>query len=87
MLIVVMVHGAGLADSLPAQQRRTTDTYGREVSQRFRRKVGNLNITSTPQEYIRNLYEEYTHENGKPRLGIDRPTDVWVFPDKGDLTF
>lgn len=50
--------------------------------ERFRRRVGNLNITSTLEQYVHDLYEEYASESGKLRYGADKPTDVWCFPDK-----
>ena len=51
---------------------------------RLRRRSGDLNATQTPQEYMRALFEEYADEEGKPRHGGTKPTDVWCFPDRGE---
>ena len=48
------------------------------------RRSGDLNATQTTQEYMRALYEEYADEEGKPRHGGNKPTDVWCFPDRGE---
>lgn len=73
----------GLAFSLPVEQRRANGVADEpETSARFRRRVGNLNITSTLEQYIRDLYEEYASESGRLRYGADKPTDVWCFADK-----
>lgn len=71
-----------LAACLPMRPQETTNDE--EELTRFRRKIGHLNITSTPREYIRTLFDDYAYEDGKPRYGADRPTDVWCFPDKGE---
>ena len=73
----------GLSAALPTGRR----TEGDESPQlRVARKAGNLNETSTPQQYMRNLYEDYELENSKTRQSTDKPTDIWCFPDKGELT-
>ena len=83
LLVAMMV---GPAISLPMQQRPASAT-DQESMQRMRRRVGNLNITSIPQQYVQELFDEYAFEDGKPRHGTARPTDVWCFPDKGVSSF
>lgn len=83
---MILLLALALAACRPLRQRRTTASATDDVAasqQRLRRKVGNLNITSTPEQYIRDLYEEYVTDSGTPRSGADKPTDVWCFPDKG----
>ena len=83
-IIFVIVLMLGLAFSLPVDQRRTNGVVDEpDASPRFRRRVGNLNITSTLEQYVRDLYEEYASESG---YGADKPTDVWCFADKGEIS-
>lgn len=77
LVIILMI---GMAFSLPTN----SVTDDRETMPRFRRKVGNLNITTTLQQYMQDLYEEYASESENRE---DKPTDVWCFPDKGELSF
>jgi hypothetical protein len=83
IFVIVLVFGLGF--SLPVERRRTNGMA--DEPERFRRRVGNLNITSTLEQYVHDLYEEYASESGKLRYGADKPTDVWCFPDKGELLF
>ena len=54
--------------------------------QRVRRKVGQLNITSTPVEYMRDLLSNIADEDGKPTDLVQNPTTVWCFTDEGRPT-
>lgn len=83
---IVLLVLIALAASRPLKQQRTASATDDVAApqQRLRRRVGNLNITSTPEQYIRDLYDEYVSESGKPRQGVNKPTDVWCFPDKGE---
>lgn len=71
----------GMAAGLPVQQRATDDANGADTSPRFRRRAGNLNVTTLPLEYILDLYEA-GYENGVP---TGKATDIWVFADKGEV--
>ena len=77
-----------LSAALPTGRRAIGDATSDETPQglRFARKAGNLNVTLTPQQYLRDLYEEYELENLKTRQSTDKPTDIWCFSDKGELT-
>ena len=83
IFVIVLVLGLGI--SLPVEQRRANGVVDEpDASPRFRRRVGNLNITSTLEQYVRDLYEEYASGS---EYGADKPTDVWCFADKGELSF
>ena len=84
-IIFVIVLVLGLGFGLPVEQRRADGVVDEpDASPRFRRRVGNLNITSTLEQYVRDLYEEYASGS---EYGADKPTDVWCFADKGELSF
>lgn len=78
----------GLSAALPTRRRAASETTEEETPQpRFARKVGNLNVTSTPVQYVRDLYEStYEQENERTRQTLGKPTDIWCFPDRGELT-
>ena len=80
--LLVLALALRLSVSLPAMQRGSSSSSEEEPRRRLARKVGNLNITSTPEQYMRDLYEDYEH----PSHDLDRPTDIWCFPDKGELS-
>lgn len=73
---------AGVAVGFPMPRSTSND----EALPRMRRRVGDLNITSTPQEYMRKLFDEYAYEDGRPKHAGSKPTDAWCFPDKGELS-
>ena len=72
---------AGVAVGLPMPRSTSND----EALPRMRRRVGDLNSTSTAHEYMRKLFEEYADEDGKPKHRGNKPTDAWCFLDKGEL--
>lgn len=79
--VLLLLLLAGVAVGLPMPRSTSND----EALPRMRRRVGDLNITSTPHEYMRKLFEEYADEDGKPKHDGTKPTDAWCFPDKGEL--
>ena len=52
-------------------------------TRRVRRKVGQLNVTSTPVKYMRDLLSNIADEEGKPTDLSQNPTTVWCFRDEG----
>ena len=91
MLASVALLMLDLSAALPTRRRSTSETTEEETPQlqrrRIARKIGGLNVTSTPVQYMRSLYEEsYELENEKTRQTAGKPTDVWCFPDRGELT-
>ena len=68
------------------EEQQQTNAVADEPETSFPRQVGNLNITSPMEQYMRDLYKEYAYESGKLRHGIDKPTDVLCFPDKGEFS-
>lgn len=77
ILLALMVQ---LAVSLPVTQRSATDEA--ETRRRSVRKLGN-DTSTTPQQYMRDLYEDYIVRSDHFEQELDKPTDVWCFPDKG----
>ena len=67
------------------EEQQQTNAVADEPETSFPRHVGNLNITSPMEQYMRDLYKEYASESGKLRYGVDKPTDVLCFPDKGEF--
>jgi hypothetical protein len=54
--------------------------------QRLRRKVSDLDLTSGPVEYMKQLRSSLTNEDGSPTMEReDDPTSVWGLVDKGEL--
>lgn len=52
--------------------------------QRLRRKVSDLDLSSGPLEYMKQLRSSLTSEDGSPTMeGEDDPTSVWGLVDKG----
>jgi hypothetical protein len=87
MLASVALLMLDLSAALPTRRRSTSETTEEETPQlqrrRIARKIGGLNVTSTPVQYMRSLYEEsYELENEKTRQTAGKPTDVWCFPDR-----
>lgn len=58
-----------------------------EPSLRDRRKVGQLEITTTPLEYMQQVRESIADEEGKPKDLLSTPTTVWCFQDKGEIIY
>ena len=87
ILLVLQMMVASIV-GLPVHQRHTTssDDAAEPARRRFSRKVGNLNITSSPEQYVRELYDNYVSESNT-RTAANRATDVWCFPDKGEHIF
>ena len=52
--------------------------------ERVRRKVGNLDTSSGPMEYMTRLRNSLTYSNGKPKNGEEDPTSIWCILDKGE---
>ena len=52
-------------------------------SERHRRKVAQLEIGSTPMEYMMQLVSNLADERGRPKNYTQDPTSVWCFMDKG----
>ena len=52
--------------------------------ERVRRKIGNLDTSTGPMEYMKQLRNNLTHSNGKPKNGEEDPTSVWCILDKGE---
>lgn len=53
-------------------------------SERHRRKVAQLEIGSTPMEYMMELRSNFSDEGGRPKNYTQDPTSVWCFMDKGN---
>lgn len=53
-------------------------------SERHRRKVAQLEIGSTPMEYMMQLRSNLSDERGRPKNYTQDPTSVWCFMDKGN---
>lgn len=52
--------------------------------QRSKRKVADLDLTSGPVEYMKQLRSSLTNEDGSPTMEReDDPTSVWGLVDKG----
>lgn len=52
--------------------------------QRMRRKVADLDLSSGPVEYMKQLRSSLTNEDGSPTMEReDDPTSVWGLVDKG----
>ena len=69
------------------EEQQKTNVVADEPETSFPRHVGNLNITSPMEQYMRDLYKEYASESGKLQYRVDKPTNVWCFPDKGEFLF
>ena len=67
------------------EEQQQTNAVVDEPEESFSRYVENLNNTSPMEQYMRDLYKEYASESGKLRYGVDKPTDVLCFPDKGEF--
>lgn len=76
MALLLVAYLALSASGLPPRKRNAH-------IQRVRRKVGQLNITSTPVEYMRDLLSNIADEDGKPTDLVQNPTTVWCFMDEG----
>lgn len=76
MVLLVVVCLALSAAALPLRQRKSP-------LQRVRRKIGQLNISSTPMEYMKGLLSKIDDEEGKPRNPVQDPLTVWCFMDEG----
>ena len=50
-----------------------------------KRKVGQLEITTTPLEYMQHVRDSIADEEGKPKDLLSTPTSVWCFQDKGEI--
>ena len=89
LILASIVLVLDLSAALPTRRRSkaTADETPQLQRQRFARRVSGLNVTSTPVQYMRALYEDaYELENEKMRQTASKPTDVWCFPDRGELT-
>ena len=52
---------------------------------RYRRKVAQLRVGSTPMDYMIQLKSDLSDERGTPKNYTQNPTSVWCFMDKGKL--
>ena len=55
----------------------------RSESSRYRRKVAQLDVGSTPMDYMIQLKSDLSDERGTPKNYTQDPTSVWCFMDKG----
>lgn len=53
------------------------------VNVRHRRKVAQLEVGSTPMDYMIQLKSALSDERGTPKNYTHDPTSVWCFMDKG----
>ena len=88
-----------MALPVPTGNSRNTDSASRPAAQhasllssstlavqqqRLRRKVADLDLTSGPIEYMKQLRSSLTNEDGSPTMEReDDPTTVWGLVDKG----
>ena len=60
------------------------NTVINQPQERARRKVANLDVTSGPVEYMKELRSSLTNEDGSPTMeSDDDPTSVWGLVDRG----
>lgn len=76
MVLLVAVCLALSAAAVPLRQRKSH-------LQRVRRKVGQLNVSSTSVQYMEDLLLKIADEEGKPRNLVQDPLTVWCFMDEG----
>ena len=59
-------------------------TFSDQPQTRLRRKVANLDLSSGPVEYMKQLRSSLTNEDGNPTMDReDDPTNVWGLVDRG----
>ena len=83
LLLATLATLAPLLLSLPVQLPAVHRSSA-EPNARFRRKVAQLQVGSTPMDYMIQLKSDLSDERGTPRNYTQNPTSVWCFMDKGD---
>lgn len=51
--------------------------------QREQRRVGKLDTSAGPKEYMKSLVSQLTDENGRPKNLTEDPTNIWCLLDQG----
>ena len=69
---------------VPAAPLLSRNTFSDQPQTRLRRKVANLDLSSGPIEYMKQLRSSLTNEDGSPTMDRDDdPTNVWGLVDRG----
>lgn len=80
LLVATLLSLAALLHSLPVP---SVQLEARSEHARHRRKVAQLEIGSTPMDYMIRLKSNLSDERGTPKNYTQDPTSVWCFMDKG----
>ena len=81
LLFATLLSLAALLHSLPVPAVRPQQNHD---NMRYRRKVAQLEIGSTPMDYMIQLKTNLSDERGTPKNYTVDPTSVWCFMDKGN---
>lgn len=79
--LVSLVSLAALLHSHPVSPQVAVQSE----NDRYRRKVAQLEVGSTPMDYMIRLKSDLSDERGRPKNYTRAPTSVWCFMDKGTL--
>lgn len=79
LLFAALISILALVDALPVP----VSPEEHRVNVRHRRKVAQLEVGSTPMDYMIRLKSDLSDERGTPKNYTHDPTSVWCFMDKG----